>query len=875
MGALFNTILARVHGFFRSRSLDSDFDQELETHISMAAEDKIRRGMTPEDARRTARMELGGLTELREAGRAARGLPWLGTFALDTRLGLRMLGKSWGLTLLGGMAMAVAIGIGATAFVVLDTLEGNALPLDEGDRVVRLETHRAGGRDGNTVQDLEWWRKELRSVEDMGAFRTVERSLLTADGSDGRLSVAEMTASGFRLARVQPLVGRPLLEEDERDGAPPVAVIGYDIWRSRFSGDSAVVGQTVRIDGLDHVLVGVMPGDFGFPVNHEAWIPFQTGPLSTARRANADVMVFARLAPGATIEAAEAEMAVVGPAPGDPRNSEEWRIHVMPYADSFALVPWWFDYIPLFLVLLVLPPCANIAILLYARNLSRQEEFAARYVLGASRARIVGQLLIEAFVLAAAAGGVGLALTYEFVEGVQHFFDQEPNLRPYIPFWMQPDISYATVLYIVGLAAVAAMAAGMLPALRATGSMRQSAFHGLGNRTSPRLGRTWTVLVGIQVALSVAALPAAAEAGWFLLRLTVFGPGFAAGEYVTARIELEGEPSPARFGDLQARLVERMRTEPGVSGATLSAWLYDEEGGGTIQTDVDDTEPIGVRPNYVDAAFFDVMGASLLAGRRFEAADFSPGHTPVVVINRTLAEEFSDLSPVGRRMRYLGDPAPLGTPSEAVAEPGPWYEIIGIVEEIAPNAPRLRLYHPMAPGEIEPASLTLGVGPTIPPGLAGRLMEIARDLGSDLEVGQFRTLDDAAYQEDLRFFRIMGLGFAGVVLTLVVFAAAGIHTLVAFAVARRHREIGIRSAMGAPPSRLVAEAFRRDFVPVLGGAVVGALLAWRIDVSFNDGVSATAFVATAAFMVLVGVLSVAGPARRIVRIDPNEALREN
>jgi hypothetical protein len=397
--------------------------------------------------------------------------------------------------------------------------------------------------------------------------------------------------------------------------------------------------------------------------------------------------------------------------------------------------------------------------------------------------------------------------------------------------------------------------------------MRQAAFHGLGNRTSPRLGRTWTVLVGIQVALSVAALPAATEAGWFLLKLTVFGPGFAAGEYVTAQIGLDGESSPERFGGLQSQLVERLRTEQGVSGATLSAWLYDEEGGGTMQFDDPDQEPIAVRPNHVDGAFFDVMGASLLAGRRFEAADFGGGNR-VAVLNRTLADTLSDESSVGARFRYLS------AQGDADADPGPWYEIVGVVEEIAPNAPRLRLFLPMVPGEIDPVSLTLRVGPAIPSGLAGRLMETGRVLATDLEIQQIRTLEDAAYEEDLRLFRPMGFGFAGVVLTVVLFSAAGVHTLVAFAAARRHREIGIRSAMGAPPSRLVAEVFRRDLAPVLGGAIVGALGAWRIDVSFGGDISAATFSATTAFMMLVGVLSVAGPARRVLRIDPTEALRD-
>src|SRR5262245_21534739 len=420
MKAFFYTTIARLSGFFRSRSLDSEFDQELHAHLEMAVENNIRRGMTPEEARRAARVELGGLTQLREAGRAVRGLPWLETFGLDVRLGLRMLRKSWGLTLIGGLAMAVAIGIGATAFTVLDTFEGNTLPLEEGDRLVRLAIYRDHGIN---VRDLEWWKKELRSVQGLGAFWTVERILVTGNRSDVlRTSIAEMTASGFRVTRVQPLFGRTVLEEDERDGATPVVVIGHDLWQSRFSSDRSVVGQTVQLDGVDHVVIGVMPPDFGFPVNHQAWIPLRADPLRNARRANAEVMVFGRLAPGVTIGTADAELATIGRAPENRSNDGRGLIRVRPYADSFvAALPWWFDAISLLLALLVVPPCANIAILLYARNISRQDEFAARYVLGASRSRIVGQLLIEALVLASVAAGIGLILTYGFVDRVQQF----------------------------------------------------------------------------------------------------------------------------------------------------------------------------------------------------------------------------------------------------------------------------------------------------------------------------------------------------------------------------------------------------------------------------------------------------------------------
>jgi predicted permease len=880
-------MVARLRGFIRRNKLDSDFDQELEMHLAMAAEEKIRRGMTPEEARRAARVELGGLTQLQEAGRAARGLPLLDSFGLDVRLGLRMMRKSWGLTLLGGLAMTVTIAICATTFVVLGTLAGSTIPLDEGDRIVRLMTRSRDQSRVTSVQDFEWWRKEMRSVEDIAAFRTVERDLVTKDGLAGRVSVAQMTSVGFRVARVQPLLGRPLLEEDERDVAAPVVVIGYGVWQARFSGDAAALGQTVRLGGVDHVVIGIMPEDFAFPVNHQAWTAFRANRLSDAR-ASADVVVFARLASGVTLERAQAEIVAIGPAP-DAETNEDMLIRVVPYADSFAFIPSWLYLVPLLIALLLVPPCANIAILVYARNVSRQEEFAARYVLGASRSRIVGQLFIEAFVLAAVAGGVGLALVYQLLEWVQRYVVEDQELRLAVPFWMKANVSFETVLYVACLVAFAAMVAGGLPALRATGRMRQSGFQGLGSRTSPRLSKTWTALVVAQVAASMAVLPAVGELSWTLLRLKVQGLGFAAEEYLTAQIVMkdgedgqDGAPSPVHFRNLQAELVRQVEAGTGVSRATLSARIHAVEPNVMVETDGAGQEPFAARSNQVDSAFFDVFGTRLLTGRVFETADFETG-SPVVIVNRTFAEgRFgtdwlgrvppaalrAPRDPLGMRLRYLGGGKPDSTP-------GPWYEIIGVVDEISQRAPRPRIYHPMLPGQIHPVNLTMRVGPAIPSGLAGRLVEITRRLDPNLRLEQFSALDDV-YRGVDRPEAIFALGLGTGMLVVVLFSAAGIHTLVVFAVAQRRHEIGIRSALGAPPRRLVADAFRRDLSPVVGGAVVGALLALAIDrFLLNGGISVTALSASAAFMILIGCISVAGPARRVLQVDSTEALRES
>ena len=201
----------------------------------MAEEDKVRRGMSPEQARREARLELGGVAQLREAARAARGLPWVETFWLDAKLGLRMLRRSWGLTLVGGLAMAVTIGLGASIFTIWDTFAGTRLPLDEGDRIVAIQPFDKAAQRVHRetpLPDFRRWHETLTSVDHVSAMREIDPAVITRDGAIGSVPAAEMTASGFQLARVQPLLGRPLMEEDEREGAEPVAVIGYQLWQS-------------------------------------------------------------------------------------------------------------------------------------------------------------------------------------------------------------------------------------------------------------------------------------------------------------------------------------------------------------------------------------------------------------------------------------------------------------------------------------------------------------------------------------------------------------------------------------------------------------------------------------------------------------------
>lgn len=887
-------LLARIRGFFDRQTLDRELDEELAAHLAMAEDDKVRQGMSRAEARRRARAELGGVTQVREAARDMHGLPWIDTFWLDIKLGLRMLRKSWGLTTIGGLAMAVAMFIALAVFTFLELSVGGTLPLDEGERIVaaRVVDANDGRRLDLPLHELDRWRATVRSLVDLGAYQTVERNRSVGDGLAEPVDIAEMTASGFRVARVAPQMGRTLVDEDERSGATPVVVIGHDVWQTTFAGDPAVVGRTLRLGRTVYTIVGVMPKGFAFPVNHRYWTALGRdrtdrvhGPLDSA--------MFGRLAPGVTLDEARAELAVRGVEPfDDPTVVAEVtpKVQVMRYtyvvldAAEQDQARWIFRIVLVFVTLLLVPPCANIAILVYARTVTRQEEFAARHALGASRRRIVAQLFIEMLVLAVLSAGVALVLLALALGWLERRMVQEA-IRSEVAFWIEFAVSSRAVLFAGLLAVIAAAVAGLLPALEATGRPLRSGLHALGSRTGFQLGATWTALVVLQVGLSLAVLPSVVELAWGTVRPGMLGPGFAAERYLTASLALDdvgpADREPERFAAVQARLVRSLVAEPNVSGATVAAvpgdepWRRFEAEGRHPETGVDNPGALA-RTNEVDEAFFDVLAFGFLTGRGFEAGDFRPaadGSPARVVINRTMSERlFGDSSPLGRRVR----PARRTTVSETAAAPAPWLEIIGVVEDRPAHDANSAVYLPAAAGAIHPASLTIRVDGEMAM-MSGRLRRIATSLDPTLRIDDVQTLE--AIYDDQEVGNNMGaISLSVITLSVLLLSAAGMYALMAFTVNQRRREIGIRSALGARPDHLLVGMFRRVAFQLgagaAGGVVLAALLAYFLPAEALGGWNVPGVIpAATAFMVLVGLCAAIGPARRGLRVDPIEELR--
>jgi predicted permease len=891
------------------RDPQREIEDELSFHLESRVRDNIEAGMDPDEARAAALARLGELGGVRaecaglltaerrrEAGRERLMFSWL-----DFKLGLRLLVRYPGLTVVGGLAMAFAIAVGAGAFEVVRQYVDPVLPLPDGDRIVALHNldTRVMEVSRPSSADFLTWRDELQRVDDVSAVRTVQRNLSVRDEDSRPEIVAEISPSAFRVTRTPPRLGRTLVDGDETPGAPPVVVIGHDLWQSRFEGAPDAVGRVVRLGGVETTVVGVMPEGFRFPLAHDLWAPLRVSAIGSAAvdgGFGGSVYVFGRLADGETRQSAAAELETVGAraAAASPDTHGSLRPEIVPYArDVTPLdVPHGMEpllyAINVFFVMLVVLVCANVALLMFARAASRESEIVVRSALGASRGRIVGQLFAEALVLGVLAAGVGLAAARVATGGWLRVMTLESDGR--VPFWFDAGIAPTTVLYAGLLAVLGAAVAGVIPALRMTGRgvgahLRQIAA-GAGG---PRFGRMWTAAVVAQVAITV-AFPSAAFFAWrYVDGMRSIDPGFPAAEYLSARLALEplqsrssSEAAAERLPVVVRELVERLSAEPGVSGVALTSTLprtvharmWAEMDDGPVQAP---PTPRGhpVHIARVGPGYFGVLGGELLGGRALTSADVEaasdPGAPRVGVVNESFVRHvLGGGNAVGRRIRH--------TEGYGVDGPRPWLEIVGVVEDLGtvsedpqnlsaayeplPNgaAPRYLIVHPRAG----------------PEAFAPRLRALAADVDPALQLHDVLPLDavgDTLWLETRFMFRLL-LGMSAVALLL---SLAGIYATTAFVVERRRREIGIRVALGGGASRVLRAVLAGPLAQVGMGVFAGGCLTAALAYGIMRGAlwpTGVAWVAAyAVLMMAVCLLACVVPTRRALSVEPSEALR--
>jgi putative ABC transport system permease protein len=818
------------------------------------------------------------------------GFSWL-----DVKLGIRMLFKNPALSLVGGLGMAVAIAIGAGTFSAFQLFVYPRLPLDEGHRIVALENWnvRLDEEELRSVHDFAAWKQEMKTVRDVSAYRDVQRNLIAADGTIEPLVLAEISASAFRVARVAPLLGRPLLDEDERPGAPPVVVLGHDLWRTRFGGDPRVVGRPVRLGHTVHTVVGVMPRGFAFPVYHGAWIPLRISPLDHPRGEGPELMVFGRLADGATREQARAELDALGrrAAAEFPRTHADLRPRVLPYTYPVTgtrdVSLWELALAQSMNSLLLVVVAVNVAILVYARTATRRGEIAVRAALGASRRRIVGQLFMEAFVLAAAASVVGLLLAWVGLETAIRILVW--NDAGGAPFWMKAAIPPATVLYATGMAVMAAVIAGVLPALGATGRRMQDSLRQLGGGSGLQLGRTWTVLIVSQVAFAVAAIPITLGAAANELGGAVNRPRFEADRYLAATLTADPGPppgmdaetyrreGPARFANLQGEVVRRLREEPWAQGAAVATSLPGQGTYKRIQLDSEAGSSKGhwVLTSHVAPDYLDLYGVPVLAGRALAPGDADTA-AAAILVNQAFARKYLDGGGVGRRVRYAPPQKPGVPPA-----PERWYEVVGVVGDahsnaVDPDHVLPALFHPLVPAQFGTASVSVRVRGGSAGDYQAHVRRVVAAVDPTLRL-EMRLLADV-YADGQASLRLTFVVLVVIIVSVLLLCAAGIYALMSFTVSQRRREIGIRAALGADPRHLLGSLFSRSARQLGMGAAVGVAAAcalnWTMGGQALYGRGAVLLPGVCLLMLATGLLATLGPARRGLRIQPMDALRE-
>ena len=853
---------------------------EMRLHIEMEAERLQAKGLAPDEARRQAYVRFGGLEKYKEEGRDARGFAWLDSVSLDARLGVRMLAKHRWLTVVGGIAMAVAIALGASAFEVISVLLREDVPLPGGDRVVAVKytTSSSASADEHVLHVFAAWRGRVRTIEQLGAFRMVEQNLIAPNAPPEPISVAEITASAFVLAGTPPLHGRYLLPSDEQEQAAPAIVIGYDAWRRKFGGDPGVVGRTVPVGGVPTTIVGIMPEGFAFPIREQFWMPLRLDPLKWRPWEGPALDLFGRLAPGVTVQQAQAELAALGRQVADAHPDGAGRLQpiVLPYPRAHSdlegpLVVWLMRVGQFLIGALSFLVAINLAVLLYARTITRLGEIAVRTALGASRGRILSQLFVEALVLTTLGAAAGLMIS-------RIALNQVEAMAGLVPFWWKYSLGPSTIIYAFVLAVIAALIMGVLPGLKATGQRLSANLQELHGRTGTRLGSMWTAMIVAQVAVAVAILPAAVFLTWYVLRMEFAGRSVAVDRIAVANMVLSDEAS-ARNETLvrqrQDALLSRLRAEPGVSAVTFSSAIPGLGPDRRIEfapsTKVRERGTTEVATFRIDVDLLRVYDARLLAGRAFDAKDLG---SRAVVVNRTFVQELLEPSAgaLGTRFRHAA--------TRDGSAPSDWYEIVGVVDDF-PGLPRApgsggepSAYHPIASGAAHPAVLSIQYGTTPPADLTQRVREIGAEIDPSMQMQRVVPLSDF-YDEARAAFQTIALAVALVTAAVLLLSAAGVHAMMSFTIAQRTREIGIRSALGAQPRHLLLGIFKGTMRQLALGIVAGSLLSVGIFVAVGSSFSSATglLVTVAAVMAVVAFLAAVGPARRILRIQTVEALR--
>jgi putative ABC transport system permease protein len=881
-------LLSRFRAVFRSKKLDEDLDEELRAHIDLAVEENVKRGMQGQEARRAALRAFGGVTQVRERYRSERGLPWLEILAQDVRFGSRMFWKNPGFTAVAVLTLALGIGANTAVFSVIDAVLLKPLNYPDPDRIVQFFLASSGGSaPGASIPDLRFWLDNASAVQEVSAFDFGQSEMGLTSGMPEQVHGIHVTSNYFRLFGVPLHLGRAFNKnEDTAQGANAV-VLSYSLWKRRFGGNERIIGEEISLDKEWYKVIGVTGESFHSEPEAQLWIPFHFNLNSTDQFHSFGVA--ARLVPGITLAQANAQLNSASEAVR--RDSKlpdpEFQFQLRKFSDAMVS-----DVRPSLLllqgavILVLFIACANLASLLLIRMTVRSREFAIRGAIGAGRGRILRQLTVESLLLCS--GGCVVGVAFGLI-GVRALLIASPNTLPQAE---KLDFAFGLDWRVLGFAVcvslLTALIFGRLPALVVCRKGFEIVLRETGSR---QVTGVWSkgshfIVVVSEVALSLILLVGATLFIRTFVSLNRVDPGFDSHHVVLMTMPLQGGHSGTSAG--VASMVRDARQQlgavPGVesSAATFSAPYASRMGlpfsfvsnNSTVSAD---GEWMAVSPGY-----FGVLKIPILRGRDFDSND-TRGAPAVVLINESMAKRFwQGRDPLGQQI-LIGKGL------------GPKFEdrprrIIGIVGDTRdqdlsqPPAPTMIIPDAQEPDQM--VELETKFGPIWwlirtrleQQRLVSAISEPLRRASGGRPVGNIRTMDEVLSRSiaKQRFNMVLLSVFAFIALLL---AAVGIYGVMAYSVAQRTHEIGVRMALGAQRSDVLALVLWRGMKLALIGVGIGigtALTLTRLmrsllfDVSPSDPV-----VVGCAGLLLMAVALVACliPAKRAASIDPMRALR--
>ncbi len=880
--------LSRLGELSGKQRREQELSAEMESHLQLHIEDNLRAGMSPAQARREAIMKLGGIEQTKENYRECRGLPAFEVFFQDLRVGLRMLRKNPGFTMVAVLTLALGIAANATIFSFVSAILYRKPAVGHPETVVVVYGTNVTRQMGANLYPVSTptyfnWKRENQVFVDMAAGDPYYNVSLTGEGEPERIGAMHTTANYFSVLGVSPELGRTFAAGEDQAGHDHVVVLSHPLWERRFGLDAGILGKNIRLNGEVYTVIGVMPERFRLmSFQAQLWIPvvLRESAQGAAARETRTLYLFGRLRPGVSIEQAQANVRTLGKiaAQAFPGTENGWGANALTL-QKYMITD--FNAGPAIDILLttvgfvLLIACANVAGLLLARATGRGKELAVRIAIGASRGRVVRQLMTESLLIGVLGECVGLALTPAGERVIQSALSFNEGVK-----LLELKIDWPVLAFTSTISILSALLFGLMPALKA---WSVEVFTTLKNDSSTvsagkKKNRLRSALVAGEVALAVVLLSGAGILIKGIAEETRRSLGFEPQHLLTAQITLPDSryKEPVKQSEFYRQLIARLEAMPGAETAAIASSLPATDPGQVPfrlkgQENLAAGDRARARYFVVSPRYFEASQTSLIAGRSFSVADVATA-PPVALVSDTFAESFF---PKGDA---LGGTI-LVDSGDALA--GQWRQIVGVVRNVkswpGQAADDPEIYEPYSQHPAgEMAVLVRANGDAN--SLARGLREAVWSIDQDQPVGSVVSMPELLENESAGD-RVMGALMGTFAAMALALAAIGLYGLVAYTVGQRSREMGIRVALGADQQNILRLVLQDGLRLALIGAGIGLVCALPLPKALgsllNDlrVASGMIFVLVPVLMISVAVLACYIPARRAARVDPIVALR--